>query len=263
MEMFKMLVDFVNTILWDYVLIFGLIGIGVFMTIKLKFLQFTRVIPALKKMIQDIINKRSVEEGKMSPFQALSTAVAAQVGTGNIVGVATAIAAGGPGAAFWMIVSAFFGMATIFAEAVLAQKYREIKEGEVTGGPAYYIKNGLKSKKLAMFFAILGIVELGIVGTMVQSNSIAGSVSEAFGIPVFVIMIVLAVIVGLILMGGMGRIASFSEKVIPFMASLYILGSILIIFMNISNLIPAIKIIFVGAFSPEAIGGGVLGITVQ
>ena len=114
-----------------------------------------------------------------------------------------------------------------------------------------------------MFFAILGIVELGIVGTMVQSNSIAGSVSEAFGIPVFVIMIVLAVIVGLILMGGMGRIASFSEKVIPFMASLYILGSILIIFMNISNLIPAIKIIFVERFSPEAIGGGVLGITVQ
>ncbi len=139
--MFKMLVDFVNTILWDYVLIFGLIGIGVFMTIKLKFLQFTRLFPALKKMVEDVIKRKPAEEGKMSPFQALSTAVAAQVGTGNIVGgVATAIAAGGPGAAFWMIVSAFFGMATIFAEAVLAQKYREIKEGEVVGGPAYYIK---------------------------------------------------------------------------------------------------------------------------
>ena len=263
MEMFKMLVDFVNTILWDYVLIFGLIGIGVFMTVKLKFLQFTRVFPALKKMIEDIINKKPVEEGKMSPFQALSTAVAAQVGTGNIVGVATAIAAGGPGAAFWMIVSAFFGMATIFAEAVLAQKYREIKEGEVTGGPAYYIKNGLKSKRLAMFFAIIGIVELGIVGTMVQSNSIAGSVSDAFGIPVFAITIALAIVVALVLMGGMGRIASFSEKVIPLMAGLYIVGSIVIIFMNINNFIPAIKSIFMGAFSPGAIGGGALGITVQ
>lgn len=263
METFKTLVDFVNTILWDYVLIFGLIGIGVFMTIKLKFLQFTRVFPALKKMIGDIISKKPVEEGKMSPFQALSTAIAAQVGTGNIVGVATAIAAGGPGAAFWMIVSAFFGMATIFGESVLAQKYREIKEGELTGGPAYYIKKGLKSKGLAMFFAITCIVALGIVGIMVQSNSVAGSVSDAFGIPVFIITIVLAIVVACILMGGMERIASFSEKVIPVMAGLYILGSIVIILMNISNFIPAIKSIFVGAFSPEAIGGGALGVTVQ
>ena len=263
MQMFEMLVDFVNTVLWDYVLIFGLIGIGVFMTIKLKFLQFTRLFPALKKMFEDVIKIKPAEEGKMSPFQALSTAIAAQVGTGNIVGVATAIAAGGPGAALWMIVSAFFGMATIFAEAVLAQKYREIKEGEVVGGPAYYIKNGLKSNRLAMFFALLAIVALGIVGTIVQANSIAGSVNQAFGIPIFAITIVLAITVALILIGGMGRIASFSEKVVPFMAGLYIVGSVVIIFMNINNFIPAIKSIFVGAFSPEAIGGGVLGITVQ
>jgi AGCS family alanine or glycine:cation symporter len=263
METFKTLVDFVNTVLWDYVLIFGLIGIGVFMTIKLKFLQFTRVFPALKKMIIDIIQKKPVEKGKMSPFQALSTAVAAQVGTGNIVGVATAIASGGPGAAFWMIVSAFFGMATIFSEAVLAQKYREVKEGELIGGPAYYAKNGLKSKGLAMIFAVSCIFALGIVGIMVQSNSVAGSVSDAFGIPVYIITIALAVIVGLILMGGMSRIASFSEKVIPAMAGLYIIGSIAIIFMNIGNFIPALKSIFVGAFSPKAIGGGVLGVTVQ
>lgn len=263
MDTFKTMVDFVNTILWDYLLIFGLIGIGVFMTIKLKFLQFTRVFPALKKMIVDIIKKKPVEEGKMSPFQALSTAVAAQVGTGNIVGVATAIAAGGPGSAFWMIVSAFFGMATIFSESVLSQKYREVKDGEVTGGPAYYIKNGLKSKGLAMVFAITCIIALGIVGVMVQSNSVAGSVSDAFGIPVFIITIVLATVVALILMGGMERIASFSEKVIPVMAGLYILGSLVIIVMNLGNFIPAIKSIFVGAFSPGAIGGGVLGVTVQ
>ena len=199
----------------------------------------------------------------MSPFQALSTAVAAQVGTGNIVGVATAIASGGPGAAFWMIVSAFFGMATIFSESVLAQKYRDVKEGEVTGGPAYYIKNGLKSKGLAMFFAITCIIALGIVGIMVQSNSVAGSVNDAFGIPVFAITIVLTIVVFRILVGGMEKIASFSEKVVPAMAGLYILGSIIIVIMNIENFIPALKLIFIGAFSPEAIGGGVLGITVQ
>jgi alanine or glycine:cation symporter, AGCS family len=263
MGMFEMIVDFLNSILWDYLLIFGLIGVGIFMTIKLKFLQFTRLFPALKKMITDIINKKPVEEGKMSAFQALSTAVAAQVGTGNIVGVATAIAAGGPGAAFWMIVSAFFGMATIFSESVLSQKYREIKDGEVTGGPAYYIKNGLKSKGLSMMFAITCIIALGIVGVMVQSNAVAGSVSSAFGVPVFIITIVLTIVVGFVLMGGMDRIASFSERVIPVMAGLYILGSLIIIFMNFSSFIPAIQSIVLGAFSPDAIGGGVLGVTVQ
>jgi AGCS family alanine or glycine:cation symporter len=263
MDMFRTIVSFVNSILWDYILIFGLIGIGVYMTIKLNFLQFTRVFPALKNMIVDIIKKKPTEKGKMTPFQALSTAVAAQVGTGNIVGVATAIASGGPGAAFWMMVSAFFGMATIFSESVLAQKYREIKDGEVVGGPAYYIKNGLRSKSLAIFFAITCVIALGIVGIMVQSNSVAGSVSDAFGVPLYAITIVLAIVVTLILMGGMERIASFAEKVVPVMASIYILGSLAIIIMNIENLIPAIKSILVGAFSPKAIGGGVLGITVQ
>lgn len=261
--MFKELVGFVNTILWDYVLIFGLIGVGVFMTIRLRFPQFTRLFPALKKMVQGIINKEEVEEGKMTPFQALSTAVAAQVGTGNIVGVATAIAAGGPGAAFWMLISAFFGMATIFSESVLAQKYRETKDGELVGGPAYYIKNGLKSKGLATFFSITCIIALGVVGIMVQSNSVAGSVSSAFGVPVIAVTIGLAIVVALILMGGMGRIASFAETVVPIMAGAYILGSLVIIFMNIGNFVPAVKSIFIGAFSPGAIGGGVLGITVQ
>ncbi|TJX14429.1 sodium:alanine symporter family protein [Tissierella creatinini] len=263
MEGFRALVGMINRILWDYVLIFGLIGIGIFLTVKLKFPQFSRVMPALKKMIDGIIHKEEVEEGKMTPFQALSTAVAAQVGTGNIVGVATAIAAGGPGAAFWMLVSAFFGMATIFAEAVLAQKYRETKEGNLVGGPAYYIKNGLKSKAMAVFFSIACIFALGIVGIMVQSNSVAGSVSSAFGVPVIAVTVGLAIVVTLILMGGMGRIASFAETVVPIMAGAYILGSIIIIIMNIENLIPAISSIFVGAFTPSAIGGGALGVTIQ
>ncbi|WMM25478.1 sodium:alanine symporter family protein [Tissierella sp. MB52-C2] len=263
MDVVNTIVSFVNTILWDYVLIFGLIGVGIYMTVRLKFPQFTRLFPALKEMVAGIVNKEEVEEGKMTPFQALSTAVAAQVGTGNIVGVATAIAAGGPGAAFWMLISAFFGMATIFSESVLAQKYRETKDGELVGGPAYYIKNGLKSKGLAVFFSITAIIALGIVGIMVQSNSVAGSVSQAFGVPVIAVTIGLAIVVALILMGGMGRIASFAETVVPIMACAYILGSLAIIVMNYANFIPAVKSIFIGAFSPGAIGGGVLGITVQ
>lgn len=260
---FRSIVGSINTVLWDYVLIFALLGIGIYLSIKLKFPQFNRLFPSLKNMIDGIVNKKEVEEGKMTPFQALSTAVAAQVGTGNIVGVATAIAAGGPGAAFWMIVSAFFGMSTIFAEAVLAQKYRETKDGELVGGPAYYIKNGLKSKHMAVFFSLSCIIALGIVGIMVQSNSVAGSVSSAFNIPVTAVTVGLAIIVALILMGGMGRIASFAETIVPIMATAYILGSLVIILMNLSSFIPALKSIFIGAFKPSAIGGGVLGITVQ
>lgn len=263
MEAVNMIVEFVNKILWDYILIIALLGIGIFMTIKLKFPQFTRLFPALKKMLSGIANKEKVEDGKMTPVQALATAVAAQVGTGNIVGVATAIAAGGPGAAFWMLISAFFGMSTIFSEAVLAQKYRETKDGELVGGPAYYIKNGLKCKWLSMIFAVACIIALGVVGIMVQSNSVAGSVSNAFGIPSISVTIVLAIIVTLILMGGMGRIATFAETVVPVMAMAYILGSFIIIIMNLQNFIPAIKSIFVGAFAPKAIGGGTLGIALQ
>lgn len=263
MEDVREIVGLVNRILWDYILIYALIGIGVIMTIRLRFPQFTRLFPALKKMIAGIIKKEKVEEGKMTPFQALSTAVAAQVGTGNIVGVATAIASGGPGAAFWMLISAFFGMATIFAESVLAQKYREKKNGELVGGPAYFIKNGLKSKVLATLYSISAILAMGIIGIMVQSNSIAGSVSTAFGAPVIGISIVLTIVVALILMGGMGRIASFAETVVPIMAGAYIAGSLVMILMNLENLVPALRSIFIGAFTPAAIGGGALGITVQ
>ncbi|NLY85372.1 MAG: sodium:alanine symporter family protein [Tissierellia bacterium] len=263
MEGLRTVVGIINTILWDYLLIFGLVGIGVYMTVKLRFPQFTRLFPALRRMVAGVAKKEKTQEGKMTPFQALSTAVAAQVGTGNVVGVATAIAAGGPGAAFWMLVSAFFGMATIFSEAVLAQKYRETKDGELVGGPAYYIKNGLKSKPLAMAFAIVGIFTMGIVGTMVQANSVANSVSTAFNIPIIVVTIGLAIVVSLILMGGMGRIASFAETVVPIMAGAYILGSLLIIAFNLESVIPAFKSIFIGAFKPQAIGGGALGITLQ
>lgn len=202
--------------LWDYILLFGLLGVGIYLTILLRFPQFTRVFPAVKRLIAGIKENKPVEEGRMTPFQSLATAVAAQVGTGNIVGVATAIASGGPGAAFWMILSAFFGMSTIFAEAVLAQIYRtETVQGELAGGPAYYIQKGLGSRGLSVLFAILATIGMGIVGTMVQSNAIVDSLTESFGFPKVWAIIALLAVIGVILTGGMSRIAGFSEKWSP------------------------------------------------
>lgn len=263
MESLLKVVDIMNSILWDYVLLVALVGVGIYLTIRLRFPQFTRVFPALGKMISDIKNKVEVEEGAMTPFQSLSTAIAAQVGTGNIVGVATAIASGGPGAAFWMLLSAFFGMSTIFSEAVLAQVYRESKDGELVGGPAYYIKNGLKSNVLSKIFAIFCILALGFVGIMVQSNSVVNSMHDAFGFDTIWVTVGLVAAIGLILTGGMERIASFTETVVPIMAFSYIFGSLVIVALNIEKLLPAIQSIFVGAFNPQAIAGGVLGIGVQ
>ncbi len=253
----------IKDFLWDYVLLFALIGIGIYMSIRLRFPQVTRLFPSIGKLIRDIKNKVPAQEGRMTPFQSLATAIAAQVGTGNIVGVATAIASGGPGAAFWMMLSAFFGMSTIFSEAVLAQFYRQEKDGQYVGGPAYYIRKGMKSKWLSVLFAIFTIIALGIVGLMVQSNAIVTSLSESFKLSGTWITIGLTAIVGVILTGGMQRIAVFSERVVPVMAFAYILGSVIIIFMNLGMFLPALKMIFVGAFTPQAIGGGVLGITIQ
>ena len=214
-------------------------------------------------MISDIKNKAPVPEGAMSPFQSLSTAVAAQVGTGNIVGVATAISAGGPGAAFWMILSAFFGMASIFSEAILAQVYRQRQHGELVGGPAFYIRYGLNSKVFSVLFAIAVIFALGIVGIMVQSNSVVNSLNDAFSPDATWITVALIAAVGMILVGGMDRIASFTEVVVPIMAFAYIFGSLTIIILNLHNFLPALGMIFRGAFTPQAISGGVLGISLK
>lgn len=262
MEIFQKIMDISHSILWDYVLIFGLVGMGIYMSIRLKFPQ-KRALPALKKMVKDIVEKKPVEEGKMTPFQSLATAVAAQVGTGNIVGVATAVVAGGPGAAFWMILSAFLGMSTIFSEAVLAQKYRETSNGDLVGGPAYYIKNGLKSKFLSSIFAVFCILGLGVIGIMVQSNSVVVSLNDSFGLPKTIVTIGLLAVVAVILVGGMERIASFSEKIVPAMAFAYIFGSLAVMFANASSILPAIKSIFVGAFTPQALAGGLAGISIR
>ena len=207
----------------------------------------------------------------MTTFQSIATAIAAQVGTGNMAGAATALLGGGPGAIFWMWVSAFFGMSTIYAEATLAQKYRTKKDGEVTGGPVYYIRAAFKGtfgKVLAGIFAVLIILALGFTGNMVQSNSIGAAFTEVFAarnieVPAITFGLVLAVIIGFIFFGGVKRLASVVEKVVPIMAGIYIVGSLILICMNITALPGAIKMIFVGAFNPRAVLGAGAGIAVR
>ena len=202
----------------------------------------------------------------MSSFQALATAIAAQVGTGNVAGVATAIFSGGPGAIFWMWVSAILGMGTIFSEAILAQKYREVKDGEYIGGPAFYISKGLNfagSKFMAGFFSISLIIALGLVGNLVQSNSISGAVTQATNIPPIAIGVVIAALAALVFIGGMKRIANFAELVVPFMALLYIIGAIAILVRFSDQVGPALSSIFTGAFTPQAALGGGAGIAVK
>ena len=200
----------------------------------------------------------------MSSFQSLATAIAAQVGTGNLAGAATAIASGGPGAIFWMWISAFFGMSTIFSEAVLAQTYKEKDvDGQIVGGPAYYISRGFGSKGLAVFFAIAIIIALGFIGNMVQSNSISDAFQTAFNLPALYVGIAIAILAGLIFFGGISRIASFTEKAVPIMALMYLIGGVIVLVMNADAILPAIKMIFYGAFNPKAATGGIIGVGVK
>lgn len=264
MSVLESFVGTINGILWNSVLIIALVGTGIMCSIRLGFPQITRFSEAAKKVFGGVFKKEESKEGSMSSFQALATSIAAQIGTGNVAGVATAISLGGPGAVFWMWVSAFFGMSTIFVEATLAQKYRERDtDGQLVGGPAYYIKNGLGSKGLAGFFAIAIILALGFIGNMVQSNSIADAVSRAFSIPQIVVGFGIAIIAGLIFIGGMKRIASFAEFVVPVMAALYILGAIVVLVLFRGNIIPVFKNIFVGAFNPSAVLGGAAGVAIK
>lgn len=259
-------VDEVNGFLWDYALLFLLTGTGIFYTVCLKFVQIRKFGAGMKLLFGNFSLHGSHDGHGLSSFQALTTAIAAQVGTGNIAGAATAIAAGGPGAIFWMWVSAFFGMATIYAEAVMAQVTRKVENGIVSGGPIYYIRyifKGKFGKFLSAFFSVAIILALGFMGNMVQSNSIGSSFQGAFGVNPLFMGIIIAIVAGIIFLGGIKRIARFTEKVVPIMAFLYIIGCIVILCMNPAGLVQAIKDIFVGAFAPQAIGGGLLGVTVQ
>ena len=266
MDDFTQLVQSVNGLLWGmYCLIPLLVGTGIYLTIKLRFIQIRRFGQAFRKVFGGItlFGDKAGKDG-MSSFQSLATAISAQVGTGNLAGVATAIAMGGPGAIFWMWLAAFFGMATIFAEATLAQVFRaRDAHGQIMGGPAFYISRGLNNKPLAAFFAVSIIIALGFIGNMVQANSIADGFHKAFEIPQWATGIFVFAIAGFIFIGGVRRIASFAEKMVPLMAVVYILGSLTIIFSNYDMILPAFKEIIVGAFDPSAATGGIIGASLK
>lgn len=260
-------VQTINAYLSDYILIVLLVGVGLFYTIKTRFVQVRCFKQGLKKVFGNASLNGQKHKGGMSSFQALTTAVAAQVGTGNIIGASGAILVGGPGAIFWMWIIAFLGMATNYSEAVLAQKTRLLNDdGSISGGPIYYIKHAFKGKFgkfLAGFFAVATLIALGFVGCMVQSNSIASAVNEASGMPTWVIGLLLALLAGAIFIGGVSRLASVTEKMVPAMAIIYILGGLIIVFARISYVPEAIAMIFRFAFIPQAIIGGGIGSAIK
>jgi len=257
------IVQKINMYLSDYILIILLIGTGLYFTIKTKCVQLRCFKEGWNSVFSNIKLFGGDSKSGLSSFQALTTAVAAQVGTGNIIGASGAILVGGPGAIFWMWIIAFFGMATIYAEAVLAQETKQVdKDGTVHGGPVYYIKRAFPNgfgNFLAGFFGIATILALGFMGSMVQSNSIGETVSNATGIAPWIVGLVLTVIAALIFLGGIKRIASVTEKIVPIMAVLYIVGGIILIIINIKALPEAVGMIFKYAFMPNAIIGGGIG----
>ena len=257
----------VNAYLADWILVILLVGVGVFFTIKTRFVQIRCFGQGMKKVFGGIKLHGGKQKNGMSSFQAVATAIAAQVGTGNIVGACGAIIAGGPGAIFWMWIIAFLGMATIYSEAVLAQKTRKINEdGTIAGGPVYYIKAAFKGKFgkfLAGFFAVAVIICLGFVGAMVQSNSISSAIATAGGYDMaewgWIVGIVIAILAGVIFIGGARRIASVTEKIVPIMAVIYLLGGLIILAFNIKAVPTAFWYIIKYAFTPHAIIGGSIG----
>lgn len=257
------IVQTINAYLSDYILVFLLVAVGLWYTIKTRFVQVRCFGAGLKKIFGDISFKGGAHGGGMSSFQAVATAIAAQVGTGNIVGAAGAILTGGPGAIFWMWIIAFLGMATIYAEATLAQKTRiKDSEGNIQGGPVYYITRafqGRLGKFLAGFFAVAIILALGFFGCMVQSNSIGSTIHTAFGIPSWIVGVVLVVICAFIFMGGVDRLASVTEKLVPVMASVFLLGALGVLIARIKYVPATFFMIFRYAFQPQAIIGGGLG----
>lgn len=259
LESVKALRDFI----WGFPLIILLVGTGIFLTMILRGLQFRGLLYSLH--LAFIKRKEDDQEkGDISHFQALMTALAATVGTGNIAGVATAIAAGGPGALFWMWITGLFGMATKYSEAVLAIKYREVDEfGTMSGGPMYYISKGLGWKWLGVLFAVFASVAAFGIGNMVQSNSVAVAVKTSFGIPHWVTGIILATLTAMVVLGGIKSIARVTQYLVPFMIAIYFAGASLILLMKISAIPAVFALILKTAFTPTAAAGGFLGATVM
>ncbi len=263
MEAVLQLVQRINFYLSDYILVFLLIGTGLYFSVRTRFVQVRCFGEGMRAVFGEFSMRGGRQKGGLSSFQALTTAIAAQVGTGNIIGACGAILLGGPGAIFWMWIIAFFGMATIYAEAVLAQETRRVAEdGSVSGGPVYYIKRAFPGRFgtfLAGFFAVALILALGFMGCMVQSNSIGETCAAAFGVPSWAVGIAGAVLAAVVFLGGSQRIAGVTEKLVPVMAALYLLGGLVVLVCRIRYLPEAVGMIFRYAFVPNAIIGGSLG----
>ena len=260
------IVNTINSYLSDYILVFLLVAVGLWYTVKTKCVQ-RYLWKGLKQLFGGFSLRGGSQGGGMSSFQAVATAIAAQVGTGNIVGSAGAILVGGPGAIFWMWIIAFLGMATIYAEATLAQKTRVTDaEGNIQGGPVYYIQTAFKGKFgtfLAGFFSIAIILALGFFGCMVQSNSIGSTIQMAFGIPSWIVGIFLVIICGFIFMGGVDRLASVTEKLVPVMAAFFLIGGLGVLARRLQYIPETFGLIFKYAFQPQAIIGGGFGIAIK
>ena len=263
MDSFLSVMEVIKNNLWDNFLVYLLLFVGIYFTVRLGLPQIT----SIKKIFTLPFKKDDSEGSGVSSFGALATSIAGQVGTGNIGGVATAIMAGGPGAIFWMWISGILGMSTIFGEAVLSQLFREKRGDEYVGGPAYYMANGIKNKKLgkvlAATFAVLIIIALGLIGNMVQSNSMSAALNSGFGIPKLAVGVVVAILAALIFIGGIKRISSFAEILVPIMAVIYIIGSVAILIKFNSSIIPVFKDIFTQAFSGRAAFGALMGVTAK
>ena len=257
----------INTYLSNYILVFLLLGVGLWYSIKTRFVQLRCFKEGWNSVFGNLSLRGKKHDSGMSSFQALATAIAAQVGTGNIVGASGAIPTGGPGAIFWMWIIAFLGMATIYAEATLAQETRIVeKDGNVKGGPVYYITTAFKGgfgKFLAGFFAVAITLALGFFGCMVQSNSIGSTMQTAFGVPSWIVGIVLVAICAFIFLGGVQRLASVTEKVVPIMAAIFLLGGLIVLIVRIKYVPATIGMIFKYAFQPQAIIGGGFGYAIK
>lgn len=266
LDVLKAFFDTVGGWVWGPVMLVFLVGTGVYLTLRLAFLQFTMLPFALKQAFTPHPKKSdgSDDQGDISHFGALMTALSATIGTGNIAGVATAVVLGGPGAVFWMWITAIFGMATKFGEGVLAVKYRIVNErGEMSGGPMYYIERGLNWKWLAILFALFGTLASFGIGSSVQSNSVAQSIQASFAIDPMITGIVLTVFTAIVILGGIKSIAVASSFIVPFMAIFYVAGGLIIIFMHLDLLGPAFATIFRDAFSGEAVAGGAIGTVIR
>ena len=262
MESLNTIISEINGIVWGRPMLILLVGVGIYLTIGLKFMPWRKIGYAFTKLFK---GREGVGDGEITPFQALMTALSATIGTGNIIGVAAAILIGGPGAVFWMWVTALVGMATKYGEAVLAVKYRETDAlGNHVGGPMYYIKNGLGSNWiwLGFLFAIFGTVAAFGIGNMFQSNAVAGALHKHFAIDHWISGGVIALLAGAVIIGGIKRLGAVAGKLVPFMAIIYIIGSLVIIVANIGEVPAALALIVKSAFSLESAAGGAAGASI-